>query len=207
MPKEPSFGQRVNSIARNIIDHSPERADAIVDHLIPHVRGVESIIDIGAGGCRVAQRLIQRAGVEVVPYDVVQWNETDDLYLNIYDGEVLPVEDKSFDTSLIIFALHHATDQRRLLADAKRVTKNKIIVVEDSPSDELEHAGWEMLDKALNYGRHDDIAIAHGTRTAGGWGEVFSDSGLSIVHTEQYRSTAMTGGLYPHTQFVLKQIF
>ncbi len=204
MPKQSSLEQRVNATAQDIINHSPERPDAVVDHLIPHVSVGERIIDNGAGGCRVAQRLIQRAGVEVVPYDVIQWNETDDLYLNIYDGEALPVEDKSFDTSLILVVRHHAASERRLLTEAKRVTRNKIIVVEDSPSSELEHAGWKMLDKALNYDRHDDIAIAHGTRTTEGWSEVFSESGLSIVHIEQYRSAVMTGGLYPHTQFVLE---
>ena len=99
MSMGPSFEQHVTDIARDIISNPARRADAIVDYLEPHIASGSRVIDIGAGGCRVAQHLIRRAGASVLPIDTVQFNETDDLYLHLYDDRYhLPFKDRSFDT-------------------------------------------------------------------------------------------------------------
>jgi ubiquinone/menaquinone biosynthesis C-methylase UbiE len=48
-----------------------------------------------------------------------------------YDGSRMPFPDDSFDISLLVTMLHHVADPEKVLAEAKRVTRGAVIVVED----------------------------------------------------------------------------
>jgi ubiquinone/menaquinone biosynthesis C-methylase UbiE len=89
-----------------------------------------SVLDIGAGDCRLAEFLQRRIGCEVVPVDVEDFNETD-LPLTLFDGKRLPFDDDSFDVVLLIFVLHHAEDAKACLEEARRVARERVIVFED----------------------------------------------------------------------------
>jgi ubiquinone/menaquinone biosynthesis C-methylase UbiE len=97
---------------------------------MPHLRPTDRVLDVGAGDCRLAARLQQRMGCTVVPVDVEDFNMTD-LKLTMYDGTHLPFDDNSFDAVLLVFVLHHAEDALAVLAEARRVSRDRIIVLED----------------------------------------------------------------------------
>jgi ubiquinone/menaquinone biosynthesis C-methylase UbiE len=48
-----------------------------------------------------------------------------------YAGDKIPFGDQSFDVSLLITVLRHVASPEKVLAEAKRVTRNLVIVVED----------------------------------------------------------------------------
>ena len=49
----------------------------------------------------------------------------------IYDGVQIPFENKSFDISLLFYTLHHTDDPLRLFSEAVRVTKRRILLIEE----------------------------------------------------------------------------
>jgi SAM-dependent methyltransferase len=55
----------------------------------------------------------------------------DDGSVMKYDGHHIPFEDNYFHTTLVMFVLHHVPHQLELLQEIKRVTRHKIIVIED----------------------------------------------------------------------------
>lgn len=53
------------------------------------------------------------------------------IQFQIIDGSHLPFLDNSFDIVLINYVLHHSKNPTALLNEAKRVTKDKVIIYED----------------------------------------------------------------------------
>ena len=53
------------------------------------------------------------------------------MKLTLYDGKRLPFEDDSFDAVLLMFVLHHAEDAGAVLREARRVSRDRVIVLED----------------------------------------------------------------------------
>jgi SAM-dependent methyltransferase len=76
--------------------------------------------------------LRDRLGCDVLSLDVVDANKTD-VPFRLFDGRTLPVGSGGFDVILLLYVLHHATDDAVLLREAKRVLadQGRVIVAED----------------------------------------------------------------------------
>lgn len=108
----------------------PTREEIIVQHLAPHLQPQEHILEIGAGNGLVAEMLHQKTGAQFTLLDVVDYNRSK-FPMHLYDGNALPFESKSFDTTLLVFVLHHNPDPRPVLREALRVARNGVLLVEN----------------------------------------------------------------------------
>lgn len=100
------------------------------------------ILDIGCGNGRRLLDLslfvdgLYGKGIELFKSNFPEYPI--DNYINfsleIFDGKTIPFEDNSYDISNICYVLHHLkTDHaRELINEAIRVTKKRIIILEDS---------------------------------------------------------------------------
>ena len=62
----------------------------------------------------------------------------------------MPFPDKSFDTGLLFYTLHHAQDPGRILDEASRVLRNNLIIIEESDFPETDHED-EMVKELMVY--------------------------------------------------------
>ena len=90
------------------------------------------ILDLGCGS-GIAGKAFQ----EFFQADLIEVDIKDKRVVNIpfqiIDGINLPFPENYFDVVLINYVLHHAKNPLALLKEAKRVTKDKIIIYEDLP--------------------------------------------------------------------------
>lgn len=161
-----------------------------------------SFIDIGCASGKMAEYIANQTGLEPTLLDVLDYNESN-LQLQTYDGDKIPYKRNNFDVALLVFVLHHATDQVKLLAEAKRVTKKRLIVIEDTPTGWLEKRAWQRWDYLLNTGYHHDINQAHFSRSSQEWSEIFAKAGFKISAKKTFRSFMPVLASYKHTMFVL----
>lgn len=178
------------------------REEPIVAHLRPYLLDAERVLDIGAGGCRVAKVVGRQERVEVTPIDVVDHNVTD-APLMLYDGKTLPFDDKTFDVSLLIFVLHHAVAPDALLHEAIRVTRSRILIVEDVPENFLERALWRAWDYVLNHGAHEDVNVAHPARNLTEWVRFLDHVGAPPNVALTFRVLFPVLRSYPHALLVI----
>jgi ubiquinone/menaquinone biosynthesis C-methylase UbiE len=128
--------------------------------IMPHLKATDRVLDVGAGDCRLAARLHEKVGCAVVPVDVEDFNQTE-LKLTLFDGQRLPFEDQSFDAVLLVFVLHHAEDAAAVLAEARRVSRSRIIVLEDVTTswwDRMMFRGfhrWLAWSEKISYPHHE----------------------------------------------------
>jgi ubiquinone/menaquinone biosynthesis C-methylase UbiE len=111
----------------------------------PHLRDVGSVLDVGCGAGYVAWRLADRFAGEVQAVDVGDFRKVPTPGFSLYDGLRLPFADGRFDVLLFAFVLHHVPDVHKplLLAEARRVARRRLIVLEDTPRSGFDRiASW-----------------------------------------------------------------
>ena len=52
--------------------------------------------------------------------------------VELYNGSIIPYPDKSFDTTIIVFTLHHIPHSKQYFQEIMKVTKKRIIVLEET---------------------------------------------------------------------------
>ncbi len=144
--------------------------------LKPYLQG--KILDIGAGNCLISELISKECNVSCV--DIADNNKTS-LPLVLYDGNKLPFKKKSFDTSLLLYVLHHDKNPENLLREAVRVTRKRIIVFEDLYNNGLELLLLKILDLS-NKITSRDVPIPFNFKKEKEWLRLFS--GYGKVKTE-----------------------
>jgi ubiquinone/menaquinone biosynthesis C-methylase UbiE len=173
------------------------KAQKITKHCGKFVRG--RILDVGAGRCLIAKSLKNNYNANVTCLDIDNLNETD-LKLDLYDGSVMPYKNSTFDTTLIVYVLHHCTDPLKTLKECIRVSKNngRIIIFEDFGftlyTYLLDWVSNKMhnVDAPLNFKKHDE------------WLKIFKDLDLEVEFIENGVEKQIFYPFVTHTMFVLK---
>lgn len=174
--------------------------------IAPHLGVGQTMLDLGAGTGFMARWLQRRAGVRPTLADVVSYENRERSlpFIEQDDPFRVPVEGGSFDVVLLMFVFHHIgryEDQERLLDEAIRVARHRVIVTEDTPASRMDRFFNVCWDWLLNI-RH-GVPTPFTFRSVDGWTGLFKERDLSIAHVETYRPVWPTLGTYHHTLFVL----
>jgi SAM-dependent methyltransferase len=168
------FDRRVAVLTKLIAPLLPERA---------------RVLDIGAGdldvGSPLEEQLRDRA---VAGADVLVRAETH-IPVSRFDGVRLPFADGAFDAALLVDVVHHADEPETLLAEARRVVTQRVIVKDHTAEGPLAHATLRFMDRVGN--RRYDVALPYGYWTKAGWAEALGRAGLAL---ESWNARL---GLYP----------
>ena len=183
------------------------RENEIGARLAAHLEPRMEVLDLGAGTGRIARWLAERVGIRPTLADVAEFSNrvTDLPFLALRDPLRVPAADGSFDAVLLLFVLHHIpgwADQERVVAEAARVARRRVLVIEDTPTSRVDRAFNVAWDWALNL-RH-GVPKPFTFRTVEGWRAVFGRTGLEVADSMTYRARWPTLMTYHHTLFVLE---
>jgi SAM-dependent methyltransferase len=146
----------------------------------PHVFG-RRVLDLGAGEGYVAAVLGRDASRWVCGVDVGRFRRAPLAYA-AYDGARLPFADEVFDTTLLLLTLHHCAAPERVLDEAVRVTRRRLIVTESVYRTRLERFWLDRLDGPVNGLRHGGaMAVPLGFRRPEAWEALFASRGLRLT--------------------------
>jgi SAM-dependent methyltransferase len=181
------------------------RENEVGRRLAPHLAPGESILDLGSGTGLISRWLAGRVAVRPVLTDLVDYsNRRRGLpFIRMEDPYHVPAEDRSFDAVLLLFALHHNPyeAQGKVLDEGIRLTRRRLIVMEDTPTGAVDRAFNVFWDRALNL-RH-GVPVPCAFRGVDEWVAVFEEHGLRVRRVETYRPMWPTLGTYHHSLFVL----
>jgi SAM-dependent methyltransferase len=156
-------------------------AETEAESVAPFVVG-KRILDLGAGEGYVAVALRRRIEAWICSVDVGPFGLAAGPYV-VYDGDRLPFVDSLFDTTLILLALHHCAEPGRVLREAVRVTRGRIVVMESVSRNPWERFWLHRLDGWLNVHRHDGgMRVPLAFRSPARWRASFESRGLRVTH-------------------------
>lgn len=160
-----------------------DRAEAMVALFENQLPQKSRILDLGGGWGFYAEPLEKR-GHETLVVDVVKPGYQKAPVV-IYGGERIPFDDKSFDVTILVTMLHHVPDPEKLVREVRRVTRKKVIVVED-----LYHHGpgrfWTICrDRLLNM---EFMEHPHQFRKHEAWVEFFQKLGFRLIDFKKFHT-------------------
>ena len=182
------------------------RENEIGSKVAPWLEPGQTVLDLGAGTGFISRWLRDHTGVHPTLTDVVSYRNRERSleFIRLDDPFHVPVPDASFDVVMLLFVFHHVAcpeDQERLLDEAVRIARSRIVVLEDTPETRLDllfNKGWDWL---LNQ-RH-RVPTPFTFRRTEEWVRLFKERNLSILHVDTYRPKWPTLMTYPHSAFVL----
>lgn len=182
------------------------RENEVGTRVAPHLERGWSMLDLGAGTGYISRWLADRTGVRPTLTDVVSYHNRERglPFIELDDPFQVPVADGSFDAVMLLFVFHHVDrfeDQERLLDEAVRIAKRRLVILEDTPHSTVDLAFNKAWDWILN--RRHRVPCPFTFRAASAWLDLFKARDLSIVHADTYRPTWPTLKTYPQTLFVL----
>jgi ubiquinone/menaquinone biosynthesis C-methylase UbiE len=133
---------------KSIMDAVMERRSSrLIEHVGAWLPTEGPLLDLGSGTGHLSARLERELGLEVITADVTDLHVTGRPPVLIADG-VLPFADATYTATLLCFMLHYPNDPAGLLAEAARVTRGPIIVVQSLHSGRLGYA-WLRIREFL----------------------------------------------------------
>ena len=176
-----------------------------VSLLTPHLAPGDSVLDIGCGEGYVLDELAARGFRDVHGVDIVDIRGNKDYPFRLYDGTTVPFPDRSFDLVVLSFVLHHVPNDKKLalLEEALRVSRAKVVIVEDTPS--------SAFDRLMNH-RHGEAyrrkigsTAAFGFLTEGEWRWLFRGMGLEPEARPLSRFCRSILQPFARTAFILRK--
>ncbi len=177
-----------------------KRAEKIVNEIETYLAG-EEILDVGSGGGTVA-RIIKARNFSVTTLDIADKSHYEEEKPIIYNGKKFPFDNKSFDTSLILFVLHHAAEPVNLIKEAKRVSKKRIIIKEDIYRNQVELFLTKVGDSIVNF---EFFNHPHNNLKDSQWKKIFKQLDLKLVKVKYNRAVFLFFPFYQAT-YVLEII-
>jgi SAM-dependent methyltransferase len=139
-----------------------------------------AILDLGAGEGFVGREIADLTGSNVTLCDIRAANRTSLPYV-IYDGRELPFDADWFETTIVVFALHHCDAQEVLLSEAARVTKDRIVILESIYDKSFDRWLLTRMDRLANFIRsHGEMDRHVYFRSFEGWIDFIESKGLAI---------------------------
>lgn len=153
------------------------RVKVLTGHLAALVPLNARVLDIGCGDGQLARLLLDaRPDLKLQGIDVLVRPHTQ-IPVTAFDGTTLPFEDQSFDAIMFIDVLHHATDQMRLLREARRVASQNIIIKDHTVAGVIGRPLLHFMDWVGN-ARH-GVASPGNYWTLAQWNQAFAELELS----------------------------
>lgn len=169
-----------------------------VESIRPFVQPGDSILDVGAGSGRFGRVVQEKLGVKVTGVDICDYSDHSIPFF-VYDGKELPFPDKSFDVIFFAFVLHHIErdGQEKILREACRVARKKIVIFEDSYDYFFERLftgwndyhtnifqGWIKSYKGYLKGNPAEMPMPLTFRSPEGWNNFFHSYPVKVVSQE-----------------------
>jgi SAM-dependent methyltransferase len=115
------------------------RAGKLMEQVRPWLPTKGPVLDLGSGTGHFSARLARELGLEAVTADVSDIHVVGPPPVVVADG-VLPFEDGTFSAALLFFMLAYPGNPAAVLAEAARVTRGPIILVQSLHADRLGYA-------------------------------------------------------------------
>ena len=122
----------------------------LAQQLAPLMPRDGTVLDVGCGDGALAAAIATRrpdisvTGLETLPRAPCP------ISVEPFDGEIIPRQDDSVDTVLIVDVLHHTHDPARLLSEALRVARRTVVIKDHNRNGLLAEATLRFMDRVGN---------------------------------------------------------
>lgn len=159
---------------------------AVGGEIAGFIENGENILDFGCGNMLVANVIKNKRKVAITGIDNVDYNLTENKLI-LYDGKKIPFDNSRFDTVISSLVFHHCDDPEAALRECIRVSRKKIIVIEDYYTNAFGKVLTKAVDWIANRIQSSKINIPFNFKSVSEWEETFSKNGLDVAAKKSFR--------------------
>ena len=154
------------------------RVEVLCRHLTPLVPQQARVLDVGCGDGPLSSVLLRRRPDIVLQGIDVLIRDRTRIPVQPFDGRILPFGDACFDAVVLVDTLHHSADPRALLAEARRVARQVILIKDHLREGLLARPTLRFMDRVGN-ARH-GVALPYAYWPKQRWLDTFESLGLRV---------------------------
>jgi len=152
------------------------RTRVISERILPLIPANAHVLDVGTGDGTIASMWQQsRPDLFLEGIDVLVRPETK-IPVRSFDGRTIPYADKTVDVVTFVDVLHHTNDTSRLVREAARVARKKVIIKDHFSENALDHATLRLMDWIGNAAH--GVALPYNYLSRANWHQLFAEAGL-----------------------------
>lgn len=166
------------------------RANRILNTVRFFINPGDLILSVGDGDGYVSLRIQEKTGSKVQGLDILHYTKyrVQGVPLVIFDGNKFPFADNSFDITAGVFLLHHCEDINFILQEMIRVSRKKLIIVEDVFNNRLDLLFLRFFDTIENRTFSTEMPIPYNFQNLLQWKMIFKKLDLQLVYSIQFRA-------------------
>ncbi len=158
------------------------RIKRIAEAILPFLENESSILDIGCGNGDLGYFLKKNRKISYHGVDILEINSKNNNFITKSDMPY-PFDDKSFDIVILILTLHHFSHPESGLLEAIRLSRKKILLLEDVPRSSLEKNLMKFVDYIGNRFVSKDIPLPFNFYNDHKWKSIFLKYNLRLNNT------------------------
>ena len=140
---------------------------------------VKTILDIGSGDGAISKLIQDRnPGLKISGIDIMA-RPSSAIPFSLYDGKRIPFDDNSFDACMLIDVLHHINHINELLAEAKRVAVNFILIKDHVYRNRFDFNTLKLMDDLGN--KPHGVGLEYNYLKEEEWATIFKEMGFQLV--------------------------
>lgn len=159
------------------------RIKRIGNSVLPFLQEHDSLLDIGCGNGDLGQFIKTHQRISYHGVDLLNLSSSmpdKDFSFTVSDMPY-PFEDKSFDAVMAILVLHHFTSPEAGLLEAIRLSKSRILLLEDVPRHSFERQLMKGVDYIGNRLVSSDIPLPFNFLNDNQWQQLFEKYNLKLL--------------------------
>ena len=134
----------------------------------------DNVLDIGCGNGIVANELKNYFNCKMTCTDIMNYLKVSFPFKIMKNENEIPFKDNTFDVSLLNDVLHHTNNQKQMIKEASRVSKN-VLIFEVSPSLKV-----KVADYLINKLHNPRMKTPFNFRNLYGWEQLFEEVNLNV---------------------------
>ena len=154
------------------------RIQVLVDSICDLLPKNASVLDVGCGDGNIDRLIMdKRPDVKIEGIDILKRPHTL-IPVTSFNGEHIPFNDSQFDVVMFVDVIHHAANQLVLLEEAKRVSRQFILIKDHTKNGPLAFSTLKFMDWVGN--RHHGVVLPYKYWSYDEWMSVFKNLSLEI---------------------------
>jgi len=154
------------------------RIEVLVSHLAPLLPHGAKVLDVGCGDGMIDSLIMKRRGdVSISGLDVLVRDKTH-IPVTAFDGNLIPFDAESFDAVIFVDVLHHTSNPANLVKEAKRVSRDVIVIKDHTKKGLLANLTLRFMDWAGN--AHHGVVLPYNYWTELQWQQTFTELNLTV---------------------------
>ena len=158
-----------------------QRRIQVLSNEVASVLGdAKTILDIGCGDGTISKLSAEKKGngVKFSGIDVMA-RPTCAIDFKLFDGYTIPHPDNAFDACMFIDVLHHLNHIKEIIAEAKRVASQYIIIKDHLYKNQFDYDTLKFMDWVGN--KPHSVEVIFNFKKEEFWKQLFEELGLEII--------------------------